>query len=424
MARRTAANGTEPEQPSATEAETEAAAEELARLQAQADEAMRALLAEEDALARPRKGKRGKGVAASASAQRPALSGQQRQVKFSKAMSYLLRHGAADAGLEMRPDGYVELRALLEHKSLRGCAVDEAIAIVSSNDKQRFSLQADSATGIQWIRANQGHTLSTVKDSELLVEITDPKDVPVCVHGTYARVLPLILWGGLSRMARNHIHFAVGLPSTKGDVISGMRGNCEVAVYLDVPAALQSGIKLYRSENGVLLSPGDASGSIQPGLLTKVVDLRTGKNLLPQAQETAGDGSSATAAASAAPRKLTAEKETHPAQLNEVVGDLFANSYDAGDGICHCVSEDMHMGAGIAREFKKRYGRVADLLAQNTKTGGCAQIQADNQCWIYYLVTKVRLLVHCCLHVRPSSKSRVCLFLCPASGFDPGCDTR
>jgi hypothetical protein len=37
---------------------------------------------------------------------------------------------------------------------------------------------------------------------------------------------------------------------------------------------------------------------------------------------------------------------------------------------------------------------VADLLAQNIKTGGSAQIQADDGCWIYYLVTKVRFQTH------------------------------
>ena len=42
------------------------------------------------------------------------------------------------------------------------------------------------------------------------------------------------------------------------------------------------------------------------------------------------------------------------------------------------------------KRFKKRYGCVSELLSQGTKTGGCAQIQADDGCWIYYLVTKVR----------------------------------
>ena len=44
--------------------------------------------------------------------------------------------------------------------------------------------------------------------------VTDPRDAPVCVHGTYKKVLPLILQNGLSTMGRNHIHFAPGLGET------------------------------------------------------------------------------------------------------------------------------------------------------------------------------------------------------------------
>lgn len=376
--------------------------------EARADEAMKALLAEEeisDQTQKGRKGKRGKGKGGNAEVERPRLSAK-RQAKISRAMSYLLRHGATTAGLEMRPDGYVELTSLLVHKSLRGCTVDEAVAVVSTNDKQRFALHTDAATGIQWIRANQGHTLKSVKDSELLVEITDPKDAPVCVHGTYRKVLPLILQSGLSRMARNHIHFAPGLASENGGVISGMRGDCEVALYLNVPAALRAGIKLHRSENGVLLSAGDATGCIQPTLFEKVVDIETGKSLLPQAWAAVGGvGSVATRMSAGLTRsrlkqhhgtstrpagQLATEEAIDPIHIVEVVGDLFAGNYCVGDGICHCVSEDMHMGAGIAKHFKKRYGRVAEIVAQNAKVGGCAHIQTDDNCWVYYLVTKVR----------------------------------
>ena len=45
--------------------------------------------------------------------------------------------------------------------------------------------------------------------------------------GTYHACLPSILCTGLSKMARNHIHFAAGLPESDG-VISGMRSTSEV----------------------------------------------------------------------------------------------------------------------------------------------------------------------------------------------------
>ena len=45
------------------------------------------------------------------------------------------------------------------------------------------------------------------------------------------------------------------------------------------------------------------------------------------------------------------------------------------------------MSVGIAVEFKKRFGRVEELLAQKTKAGGCAVLQ-DRERRIFYLVTK------------------------------------
>ncbi len=58
------------------------------------------------------------------------------------------------------------------------------------------------------------------------------------VHGTYAKKLPAIEKSGLSRMARNHIHFAKGLPG-QNQVISGMRQDCNVHIYVHVPTAIE-----------------------------------------------------------------------------------------------------------------------------------------------------------------------------------------
>uniref|UniRef100_A0A8D1YVZ7 tRNA phosphotransferase 1 n=1 Tax=Sus scrofa TaxID=9823 RepID=A0A8D1YVZ7_PIG len=57
------------------------------------------------------------------------------------------------------------------------------------------------------------------------------------VHGTFWRHWPSILLKGLSRQGRTHIHLAPGLPGDPG-VISGMRPNCEVAVFINGPQAL------------------------------------------------------------------------------------------------------------------------------------------------------------------------------------------
>ena len=69
--------------------------------------------------------------------------------------------------------------------------------------------------------------------------------------------------------------------------------------------------------------------------------------------------------------------------IKEVTGDLFNST----DSLAHCVSEDLHMGAGIAIQFKKRFGKVSDLKLQNKFVGTVALLNDTNR-YIFYLVTK------------------------------------
>lgn len=73
-------------------------------------------------------------------------------------------------------------------------------------------------------------------------------------------------------------------------------------------------------------------------------------------------------------------------KLNEIKGDLF--TCDKGTS-AHCVSEDFHMSAGIATEFKKQFGHVSDLLDQNKTTGEVAVLK-DGGRHVFYMVTKSR----------------------------------
>jgi 2'-phosphotransferase len=112
-----------------------------------------------------------------------------------------------------------------------------------------------------------------------LIEIKTLDDVPpVVVHGTYHRAWQSIKHQGLSRMKRNHIHFAPGLPGQDG-VISGMRGSCQVLIYINMKKALEDGLKFFRSSNNVILSPGDVDGYIKPLYFDKVCDVKSGKLL-------------------------------------------------------------------------------------------------------------------------------------------------
>ncbi|XP_026463133.1 uncharacterized protein LOC113365803 [Ctenocephalides felis] len=100
-------------------------------------------------------------------------------------------------------------------------------------------------------------------------------------------------------------------------------------------------------------------------------------------------------------RTLESESVHNPDfNYSEISKDLFEVPEDYS--LCHCVAEDFIMGAGIALQFRFRFGRVADLLLQRPRTGGFAYLK-DNQRFIYYLVTKQRSSGKPCIEALESS---------------------
>lgn len=131
---------------------------------------------------------------------------------------------------------------------------------------------------------------------------------PIVVHGTYFAFWPAIVAaGGLKKMGRTHVHFGTGLPD--GDngapvhkaedeekateeanvpqqqqqprVISGMRSDAEVLVFVDVEASLRNGdMTWWLSSNGVVLTGGDADGVVPLKYFREVRGRRQGVGLL------------------------------------------------------------------------------------------------------------------------------------------------
>ncbi|XP_047441469.1 tRNA 2'-phosphotransferase 1 isoform X2 [Mugil cephalus] len=211
---------------------------------------------------------------------RGSRGGEDRDVCLSKSMSYTLRHGASRMGLQMGTDGFLFVEELLAHPQFRSYSQGDVERVVATNDKQRFKLRSHPEDGRLQIRANQGHSVQ-VMDLELKHVMAGSPDCPAeAVHGSYLRNWSSIQQQGLSRMRRTHIHLACGLPEEDG-VISGMRKDCDLAVFIDVPKALADGIEFFWSENGVLLTAGDAEGKLLPKYFTRALRLRPTKCVLP-----------------------------------------------------------------------------------------------------------------------------------------------
>ncbi|MGB0541664.1 MAG: tRNA 2'-phosphotransferase [Hyphomicrobiales bacterium] len=168
--------------------------------------------------------------------------------KVSINLSKILRHQATKRNIHIDDSGWIKLNDILKCNEFKNTSLDDIKYIVDNNEKKRFTLELRNET--YFIRANQGHTINSVKDELLLIEIK-PGYINNVVHSTFRKNYDLIKLNGLCRMSRNHIHFA-----KSKDVSSGIRKNAEVYIYIDVNKAMDAGIKFYESSNGVILSPG------------------------------------------------------------------------------------------------------------------------------------------------------------------------
>jgi 2'-phosphotransferase len=238
--------------------------------------------------------------------------------KLSHQLSLGLRHKALEFGWQITPDGFVPVQQILNHSMFRNYSLCDIIDVVESNDKQRYTLKhqplenydialigtdtkqtpsadvissahdvsthgsstIETKTTILCIRANQGHSIETINSDLLLQRLTADdllQNHNAMVHGTYYSSWKCIQSsGGLSKMQRNHIHFATGIPSkdgTKNSVISGMRKTCDVYIFVDVHKCVTDNISIYKSDNGVLLTAGvDDSGILPMRYFSHVTD--------------------------------------------------------------------------------------------------------------------------------------------------------
>lgn len=82
----------------------------------------------------------------------------------------------------------------------------------------------------------------------------------------------------------------------------------------------------------------------------------------------------------------TTRGDQHSDNVTDIYGDLMTST----DSLCHCVSECLSMGKGIAVLFKNQFGCVDALKSQNISVGGVAVLDRTKEegRFIYYLITK------------------------------------
>ena len=167
----------------------------------------------------------------------------QELMRFSKTISYALRHHPEDFGLELDDDGSVEVSELLKGISEKKGKIyteEDLKAALEMPGKKRFI-----ATGGR-IRAYYGHSL---KKEIIRPEIEPPEFL---YHATSHKALPAILEQGLSVMTRQHVHLA----STKNTALDAGRRRDPFPPLLIVRShdAWRDGIRFFQGNEDVFLS--------------------------------------------------------------------------------------------------------------------------------------------------------------------------
>lgn len=159
-------------------------------------------------------------------------------VKKSKKLSWLLRHGANEAGLAMDAAGWARVADVCAMLRLSQRTLDE---VVARNDKGRLQRDGDR------IRCCQGHSTANMPVTRDALEASWARfegQGPI-VHGTSVAAARTILDEGIRAMARTHVHLAVSASSRVGK-------RSQVAVLLDIDPGAIDGV--WVSQNGVILA--------------------------------------------------------------------------------------------------------------------------------------------------------------------------
>ncbi len=161
--------------------------------------------------------------------------------KGSKRLSWLLRHGAGEAGLKMDEAGWVSCREVQLAAHLSRAAIKE---VVRCNNKSRLQLEDDR------IRACQGHSLDgmPVTQDALEASWTRYKGGPSIWHGTNVVAAEFIAEEGIMPGNRTHVHLASATDSKVGK-----RHSTPVLLEVSVEALRSAGREVFVSPNGVVL---------------------------------------------------------------------------------------------------------------------------------------------------------------------------
>jgi putative RNA 2'-phosphotransferase len=164
-------------------------------------------------------------------------------VRLSRFLSFVLRHGPDSIGLRLDAHGWVDVGDLIRKAKGAGRSItrEDLARVVENNDKKRFSLSPDGRR----IRADQGHSVV------VNLNLSPREPPPALYHGTATTSVDPIMATGLKPQGRRHVHLSID-EETALRVGSRHGGPCVLVV--DTAAMRAAGHEFYLADNGVWLT--------------------------------------------------------------------------------------------------------------------------------------------------------------------------
>lgn len=165
------------------------------------------------------------------------------EINISKFLSLVLRHKPETIGIQLDPNGWVEVNELIEKANNYGIKFDrEALNhIVATNSKKRFAFNDT----FDKIRASQGHSI------EIELGYISQKPPEFLFHGTAEKYVQSILDTGLEKRNRQHVHLSIDL-ETANKV--GQRHGKPFIFKVLAEQMYNDNFQFYISDNGVWLT--------------------------------------------------------------------------------------------------------------------------------------------------------------------------
>lgn len=166
-----------------------------------------------------------------------------RDIDISRFLSLVLRHKPETIGIELDPQGWVDVGILIQKINEHGMQLDKERLdhIVATNPKKRFSYNES----LDRIRASQGHSI------EVDLGYVAQKPPQILYHGTGDKWVESILKTGLEKKSRSHVHLSADRETAK---MVGSRHGKPFIFLIRAGEMHAAGFQFFLSENGVWLT--------------------------------------------------------------------------------------------------------------------------------------------------------------------------